>query len=200
MWPGLLAAEHAALAVERLEHVAVADVGRERRGSRARASARGSRGSSSAVTATRSTPRSSARIATIWSPSTSSPCSSTASIRSPSPSNATPRSSPPLDAPSPAAARVSVAPQPTLMFEPSGRSPIACTSAPSRSNALGGEARVGAVGAVDDDAQPGEVGAEVLEHVVEVALAAPPRASTRRRARRRRARRAAPRSAPRRRR
>ena len=31
----------------------------------------------------------------------------------------------------------SVAPQPTLMFEPSGSTPIACTSAPSRSNAPG---------------------------------------------------------------
>ena len=32
---------------------------------------------------------------------------------------------------------VSVAPQPTLMFVPSGSLPIACTSAPSRSNARG---------------------------------------------------------------
>ena len=32
---------------------------------------------------------------------------------------------------------MSVAPHPTLMFVPSGALPIACTSAPQRSNALG---------------------------------------------------------------
>ena len=93
--PGLLAAEDAALAVERLEHVAVADVGRETRMPRS-SIRRWKPRFVIVVTATRSTPRSSARIATIWSPSTAAPFASTASIRSPSPSNATPRSKPPL--------------------------------------------------------------------------------------------------------
>src|SRR5215213_1799137 len=88
------------------------------------------------VTATVSTECSSARIATIWSPSTTSPRSSTASMRSPSPSNAIPRSHPSLVT-SCWSARRSVAPQPTLMFVPSGESPIATTVAPASSNARG---------------------------------------------------------------
>ena len=44
--PGLLTAEHAALAPERLQDVAVADVGGERPGCRVAPSARGSRDSS----------------------------------------------------------------------------------------------------------------------------------------------------------
>ena len=61
---------------------------------------------------------------------------STASIRSPSPSKAMPRSrfSPVTRC---CRARRSVAPQPTLMFEPSGSMPIACTSAPSSENERG---------------------------------------------------------------
>src|SRR6188472_4445871 len=72
----------------------------------------------------------------IWSPSTTSPCPSTASIRSPSPSNATPRSRLSVVTSS-CSARRSVAPQPTLMFEPSGVTPIAWTSAPQRSKTPG---------------------------------------------------------------
>ena len=63
-----------------------------------------------------------------------------------------------------------MAPQPTLMFSPSGAFAIAVTSAPSRSNALGRDAAVGAVRAVDGDPEPAEIGAEAVEHVVEIAL------------------------------
>ena len=69
----LLAAEQAALALQRLEDVTVADVGRDRRGCRARRIRAWKPRFVICVTATRSTPRSSARIATIPSPSTSSP-------------------------------------------------------------------------------------------------------------------------------
>ena len=89
-----------------------------------------------AVTTTRSTPSASAQIARIWSPSTISPDASTASIRSPSPSNAIPRSYPPTPTAERSIAR-SVAPQPALMFVPSGAFASAVTSAPSRSNTPG---------------------------------------------------------------
>src|SRR5829696_1176374 len=72
----------------------------------------------------------------IWSPSTISPAPSTASMRSPSPSKATPRSAPAPTTCSCNSLR-SVAPQPTLMFVPSGLSASGRTSASSRSNAEG---------------------------------------------------------------
>ena len=56
------------------------------------------------------------------------------------------------------------------MFVPSGSLPIVSTSAPSCSNALRRDSGVRAVRAVDRDAQAGEVGAEALEHVLEVAV------------------------------
>ena len=59
----------------------------------------------------------------------------------------------------------SVAPQPTLMFVAVRATPIAVTSAPSCSNASRSERRVRAVRAVDADAEPGEVGAEALDDV-----------------------------------
>ena len=116
-------------------------------------------------------------------------------MRSPSPSNATPRSSR-SSRPSAAAARRSVAPQPTLMFVPSGSSPIAVTSAPSCSNACGAMLAVRAVRAVDGDPQPVRSEPKRSSDVLEVAVGRDARRgrSRRRRARRRRG---APRSAPR---
>ena len=70
-----------------------------------------------------------------------------------------------------ASAPRSVAPQPTLMFEPSGSTPIACTSAPEPLERRRRERRERAVRAVDADAQAGQVGAEALDDVREVALA-----------------------------
>ena len=70
--PRLLAAEDAALAPQRLEDVAVADVGVTTRMPRS-SIRRWKPRFVIVVTATTSTPRSSARIATIWSPSTGSP-------------------------------------------------------------------------------------------------------------------------------
>ncbi len=103
----------------------------------------------------------------------------------PSPSTTSPRSSTAIDAvavavegdararrlsrpPSRCRSAVSVAPQPMLMFVPSGVLPIACTRAPSRSNASGREIRVGPVRAVDHQLEAGQVGAEVLDDVVDV--------------------------------
>ena len=120
------------------------------------------------VTATRSTPRSSASTARIWSPSTTSPRSSTASMRSPSPSNATPKSSP-LLVTSCCKARRSVAPQPTLMFSPSGASPIDGHLRAEVPERVRRDAGVGAVGAVDADVQAVEVAAEAVGDVVAVA-------------------------------
>ena len=100
--------------------------------------------------------------------------------------------------PSAGARRVSVAPQPTLMFVPSGSLPIACTSAPSRSNASRGEARVGAVRAVERDPEARQVGAEAGERRARRSGRASAAAALDRALRRRRAaRRAAPRSPPR---
>ena len=92
-----------------------------------------------------------------------------------------------------------MAPQPTLMFVPSGALPIACTSRPSRSNASRRDARVGAVRAVDRrSAGPSRSAPKRVDDVVEVALG---RARSRSLDRARRlgaaARRAAPRSPPR---
>ena len=84
----LLAAEHRPRRAQRLEHVPVADVGREHADRRARAMRRWNPRFVIVVTATVSTPRSSASTPRIWSPSTQRAASSTASIRSPSPSNA----------------------------------------------------------------------------------------------------------------
>ena len=167
---GLLAAEHAALALQRLEHVAVADVGRDDADRRAPPSAGGSRGSSS------SSPRPGRRRGAARGSRRSgrrrrvSPFASTASMRSPSPSNAMPRSSPPLATCAcsarevgRAAADVDVRRRPARCRSPS-------TSAPSSLERLRRDARVGAVRAVDGDAQAGEVGAEALEHVLEIAV------------------------------
>ena len=119
MWPDCSPPRTPPSLAQRLEHVAVADVGRRPRGCRARPAAVepevrhhrhghevDARGAS-------------ARIARIWSPSTTSPRSSTASIRSPSPSNATPRSSPSLVTVLLQRAR-SVAPQPDVDVRPVG--------------------------------------------------------------------------------
>ena len=85
------------------------------------------------------------------------------------------------------------------MFVPSGSLPIAVDLGAELLERLRREAGVRAVRAVDGDAQAGEVGAEALEHVLEVAvdrdLDAVDLAAAGRRARR-----AAPRSPPRRRR
>ena len=121
------------------------------------------------VTATVSTFRSSARTARIWSPSSGSPFPSTASIRSPSPSNATPRSRR-SSRTSCWSARRSVAPQPTLMFVPSGSIPIAVTSAPSSSKARGAIHEYAPFAQSTPMPQPLEVGAEAVEDVVEVAV------------------------------
>ncbi len=66
---------------------------------------------------------------------------------------------------------MSPAPQPLLILAPSGADPDRVDVAPRRSNAPGASVGVGAVGAVDDDAQRAQVGAEALEHVVDVAPA-----------------------------
>ena len=65
--------------------------------------------------------------------------------------------------PSARAGARSVAPQPTLMFVPSGSSPIAVDVGAEPGEGLRGDARVGAVRAVDDDAQTVQLGAEALE-------------------------------------
>ena len=78
--PGLLAAEEAALAPERLEHVAVADVGRDHADAVLAPSACGSRGSSSPSRRRGRRRRWSASTARIWSPSIALPLASTASI------------------------------------------------------------------------------------------------------------------------
>ena len=108
-------------------------------------------------------------MATIWSPSSASPFASTASIRSPSPSKATPRSSSFLRTSS-CSARRSVAPQPTLMFVPFGFNADCDNLRPAVLERPRRDRRVRAVGAVDSDPQPDEVGAEAVEHVVEVAV------------------------------
>ena len=64
----------------------------------------------------------------------------------------------------------SVAPQPTLMFVPSGSEPIAVDLGAEPLEGLRRDPGVGAVRAVDDDLQAGQVGAEALDDVVEVAL------------------------------
>ena len=58
---------------------------------------------------------------------------------------------------------MSVAPQPTLMFVPSGSLPIACTSAPSCSNARGASSEYAPFAQSTAIRRPGEVGAEVRE-------------------------------------
>src|SRR3954454_14736195 len=80
-----------------------------------------------------SAPRScsaSAQTARIASPSTSSPSAVTARQRSASPSCARPRSAPVSRTAAISGSRC-VDPMPSLMFQPSGRSPIACTVAPA---------------------------------------------------------------------
>ena len=64
-----------------------------------------------------------------------------------------------------------MAPQPALMFVPSGALPIACTLGAEPLERLGRELRVGAVRAVDHEPSPVEVGAEALDDVVDVARA-----------------------------
>ena len=96
--------------------------------------------------------RSRAQMAMRWSPSTTAPVWSTAMSRSASPSKARPAS-----APASTTARRSasgwVAPQRSLMLQPSGWSLMTVTSAPRRSNASGADGAGGAVGAVEHDRQ-----------------------------------------------
>ena len=63
-----------------------------------------------------------------------------------------------------------MAPKPTLMFVPSGASPIEVTVAPSRSSTRRREAAHGAVRRVARDPQAGERNAEAARHEVGVAL------------------------------
>ena len=88
------------------------------------------------VTATWSTSWSSARTATIWSPSTTLALlvdrEHPVAVAVERDAEVEPRSSTVC-----CKSARSVAPQPTLMFSPFGSSPIACTSAPQRSNASG---------------------------------------------------------------
>ena len=89
----------------------------------------------------------------------------------------------------------SVAPQPTLMFSPSGRR--RSRAPPLRTaECLGREPGVGAVRAVDDDAQAAQVRAEALEDVLAGTSRSRPRRARSVPGRRRAQRRAAPRSAP----
>jgi hypothetical protein len=120
---------------ERLEHVAVADIGDDTSIPRSPISLVEAEGLVITVTATRSTPRSSASTARIWSPSTAFPSASTASIRSPSPSKAIPRSCRPPSRRA-AGAKVGGAAADVDVL-PSGSDATGVTSAPSRSNAFG---------------------------------------------------------------
>ena len=136
----LLAAEDATLALERLEDVAVADIGRDDADpvlphQRVEAEVRHLRDGDEIDPLGRA--RGSARIP---SPSTTSPRSSTAIRRSPSPSKARP-SRAPVSTTVRCRSAVSVAPQPRLMFVPSGALPIACTVGPEPLERLGREAR-----------------------------------------------------------
>ena len=105
----------------------------------------------------------------IWSPSSAPPASSTASMRSPSPSKATPRSWPPVADDLLQQAR-SVAPQPTLMFVPSGVAATVVTSAPSRSNTPGAIAENAPLAQSTATRRPSRSRAEVLQDVLDVAL------------------------------
>ena len=90
-----------------------------------------------------------------------------------------------------------MAPQPTLMFVPSGSSPIAATSAPSCAERLRRDAAVGAVRAVHDDAQPRPGRCRSGRGGARGSCRSRSRRDRRRRAARPAARRAAPRSPPR---
>ena len=96
-----------------------------------------------------------ARIARIWSPSTSLPSWSTARQRSASPSRAKPASAPCSRTAACSGPRW-VEPQPSLMLRPSGSAPIAMTSAPACSQGVRTGVVRRAVGAVEDDLEPGE--------------------------------------------
>ena len=99
--------------------------------------------------------RSNANNANRTSPSTMSPALSTAITRSASPSNASPRSAPDVTTAC-ASSEGSVDPQPSLMFTPSGASCSAVTDAPTSASTRGAIGTRGAVGTVDDHAQPVE--------------------------------------------
>ena len=88
----------------------------------------------------------------------------------------------------------SVAPQPTLMFEPSGAFASAVTSAPRRSNTPGAIAEYAPFAQSTAIRRPREVGAEVLDDVLDVAARRRPRACSTDAAARARASRGAPRS------
>ena len=64
-----------------------------------------------------------------------------------------------------------MAPQPALMFVPSGLSPMTVTAAPSRSKTAGADVDHRAVGTVHDDAETVERPAEALADELDVALA-----------------------------
>ena len=157
----LLAAEAQALRAQRLEHVAVTDGrglhrdagvahrvveaevahhrghdGRVLERARARAST-GRRSPGSCRRRRRRRPPSTARhrsASPSWAMPMSAPCSRTVSASGPR----------------------WVEPTPSLMFQPSGSQPMACTVAPARRYTSGAACRRGAVGAVDDDPQAGE--------------------------------------------
>ena len=80
--------------------------------------------------------RSSAHSPSSWSPSTTRPCRSTTTRRSASPSSAKPRSAPRAITCS-ARSAGAVAPQPTLMFSPSGSLWITSTLAPVAARSSG---------------------------------------------------------------
>ena len=151
----LLATEQAALPPQGLEHVAVADVG----GDDADAALR-HEPVEAEIRHLRDRHELDAEIEREHredrSPSTAWPRASTASMRSPSPSKASPGRQPSSGTTS-WSARRSVAPQPTLMFDPSGWSPIATTSAPSCSNAFGAIAEYAPFAQSTAELQAGEV-------------------------------------------
>ena len=166
----LLAAEDAALASQRLEHVAVADVGRDDADAAllhqpVEAEVRHRRDRDEVDTEVEREHRDDL-VAVERLRRARRPRASGRRRRR----RRCPRSKPPVDDERAAARARSVAPQPTLMFVPSGSSPIASTSAPSCSNASGAMPAYAPFAQSTAMRRPVEVGAEALEHVLEVAV------------------------------
>ena len=131
----LLAAEHAALAPERLEHVAVADVGRD--------DADGALGHQLVEAVVRhlgDRDEVDAEVEREHGDDAVAVDDLAALVDGQHAVAVAVEGDPEVEAAAPTSvwrSAVSVAPQPTLMFEPSGAFPIASTEAPSRSNARG---------------------------------------------------------------